>query len=30
MVEEFIEIGVDGIICGNVEILEYLKSINYK
>ncbi len=30
MVEEFIEIGVDGIICGNISILEYLKDINYK
>nr|MDD3720014.1 U32 family peptidase [Candidatus Gracilibacteria bacterium] len=30
MIEEFIEIGVDGIICGNIDILEYLKSINYK
>lgn len=30
MVDEFIEIGVDGIICGNIEILEYLKSIDYK
>ncbi|MCD5380652.1 U32 family peptidase, partial [Candidatus Gracilibacteria bacterium] len=29
MVEEFIEIGVDGIICGNISILEYLKEINY-
>ena len=29
MVDEFIEIGVDGIICGNIEILEYLKSIDY-
>lgn len=29
MVEEFIEIGVDGIICGNIWILEYLKEIWY-
>ncbi|MDD5770070.1 MAG: U32 family peptidase [Candidatus Gracilibacteria bacterium] len=29
MVGEFIEIGIDGIICGNISILEYLKSINY-
>jgi len=29
MVEEFIWIWVDGIICGNIGILEYLKSINY-
>lgn len=29
MVEEFQEIGVDGIICGNIEILEYLKEIGY-
>jgi collagenase-like PrtC family protease len=26
MVEEFEEIGVDGIICGNIGILEYLKD----
>lgn len=30
MVDEFIEIWVDGIICGNITILEYLKSIDYK
>ncbi|RAL57804.1 hypothetical protein BLD25_00400 [Candidatus Gracilibacteria bacterium GN02-872] len=30
MVEEFKEIGIDGIICGNIGILEYLKEINYK
>ncbi|MDD5213711.1 MAG: U32 family peptidase [Candidatus Gracilibacteria bacterium] len=29
MVEEFIKAGVDGIICGNISILEYLKTINY-
>ncbi len=29
MVEEFIEIWVDGIICGNIWILEYLKEIEY-
>ncbi|MDD3144861.1 MAG: U32 family peptidase [Candidatus Gracilibacteria bacterium] len=29
MVEEFMSIGIDGIICGNIGILEYLKSINY-
>ncbi|PZM85776.1 hypothetical protein DLH72_01370 [Candidatus Gracilibacteria bacterium] len=29
MIEEFQEVGVDGIICGNIGILEYLKSINY-
>lgn len=29
MVSEFIEVWVDGIICGNIGILEYLKSINY-
>ena len=29
MVDEFIEVGVDGIICGNITILEYLKEINY-
>ncbi len=30
MVEELIEAWVDGIICGNISILEYLKKINYK
>jgi len=30
MVAEFIEMDVDGIICGNIGILEYLKSIQYK
>ncbi|RKW20899.1 hypothetical protein D8B46_08590 [Candidatus Gracilibacteria bacterium] len=30
MVSEFEEIGIDGIICGNISILEYLKEINYK
>lgn len=30
MIEEFIELWVDGIICGNISILEYLKSIDYK
>jgi collagenase-like PrtC family protease len=30
MVEEFQEIGVDGIICGNICILEYLKEIDFK
>ena len=30
MVDEFIEIWVDGIICGNIWILEYLKEINYQ
>ncbi len=30
MVDEFIEIWVDGIICGNISILEYLKDIDYK
>jgi len=30
MVEEFIEIWVDGIICWNISILEYLKEIWYK
>ena len=30
MVNEFIEIWVDWIICWNIEILEYLKSIDYK
>ena len=29
MVDEFIELWIDGIICGNIGILEYLKSINY-
>lgn len=29
MVSEFLEVGVDGIICGNITILEYLKEINY-
>ncbi len=29
MVEEFIELWVDGIICWNISILEYLKEINY-
>ncbi|PIE85568.1 hypothetical protein CSA08_01300 [Candidatus Gracilibacteria bacterium] len=29
MIEEFIEIGVDGIICGNISILEYLKKIKF-
>ncbi len=29
MVDEFIEIGVDGIICWNISILEYLKEINF-
>ncbi|MFA5917510.1 MAG: U32 family peptidase [Candidatus Gracilibacteria bacterium] len=29
MVEEIISIGFDGIICGNIGILEYLKEINY-
>lgn len=29
MLEEFIEIWVDWIICWNISILEYLKSINY-
>lgn len=29
MVSEFIDIWVDGIICWNIGILEYLKSINY-
>lgn len=29
MVEEFQSINIDGIICGNISILEYLKSINY-
>ncbi len=30
MFREFEEIWVDGIICGNIGILEYLKKINYK
>lgn len=30
MVSEFLEIWVDGIICWNISILEYLKEINYK
>ncbi|MFK7779704.1 MAG: U32 family peptidase [Candidatus Gracilibacteria bacterium] len=30
MVEEFEEIGIDGIICGNISILEYLKEKDYK
>ncbi len=30
MVGEFIEIWVDGIICGNISILEYLKEIEFK
>lgn len=29
MVSEFQDLGIDGIICGNIGILEYLKSINY-
>lgn len=29
MVEEFQSINIDGIICGNISILEYLKSIDY-
>jgi len=29
MVKDFIEIWIDGIICWNIGILEYLKSINY-
>lgn len=29
MVEEFSSIWIDGIICGNISILEYLKNINY-
>lgn len=29
MVAEFQELNIDGIICGNISILEYLKSINY-
>ena len=30
MVEEFIEIWMDWIICGSISILEYLKEIDYK
>lgn len=30
MVWEFIELWIDGIICGNIGILEYLQSIDYK
>ncbi|MCD5385155.1 U32 family peptidase [Candidatus Gracilibacteria bacterium] len=30
MVSEFQELGIDGIICGNISILEYLKDIGYK
>lgn len=30
MVDEFQELWIDGIICGNIWILEYLKSIDYK
>ena len=30
MVEEFIWLGIDGIICWNISILEYLTSINVK
>lgn len=29
MVQEFQEVGLDGIICGNIGILEYLKKIGY-
>lgn len=29
IVQEFIEIWIDGIICGNISILEYLKEINF-
>lgn len=29
MIEEFQSIDIDGIICGNISILEYLKSIQY-
>ena len=29
MVQEFIEVGVDGVICGNIGILEYLKKIGF-
>jgi len=30
MIEEFIELWIDWIICGNIWILEYLKEIDYK
>lgn len=30
MVDEFMAAWIDGIICGNIGILEYLKSIDYK
>ena len=30
MVEEFIWLGIDGIICWNISILEYLREIDYK
>ena len=30
MVQEFIEVGLDGVICGNIGILEYLKKIGFK
>lgn len=30
MYEEFLELGVDGIICGNIWILEYLKEKNFQ
>ncbi|MDD3301936.1 MAG: U32 family peptidase [Candidatus Gracilibacteria bacterium] len=30
MIGELISLNFDGIICGNIEILEYLKEINYK
>jgi hypothetical protein len=29
MYEEFLEVGLDGIICGNIGILEYLKQKKY-
>lgn len=29
MYEEFLEVGLDGIICGNIGILEFLKKKNY-
>jgi collagenase-like PrtC family protease len=29
MVKEFQSLNIDGIICGNISILEYLKTINY-
>lgn len=29
MISEFQELWIDGIICGNIWVLEYLKSINY-